>query len=353
MTAGPPLALERAVLWLVPPQVREEVAGDLWERYRSPLGYLFDLVRALPYVVASQIRRATDPALFMLIAFTLVAALGALEPERGEIGIPIPWRALAAALPCIVALLLRDAYRRNDIWSGPRAGGDVVWLGIALVLSQAATGFLAPDWGLPVGWLIGGFVFTSIVMALLRSGIELANTGLRPGLPAVSDPAEDFHHFRGNLRLRAVIETGALAVPAAAAAWFGLTADRPIVSFASAAWAAVTLMLIARRWWFGGAQAMPAAMPARQALAHYVGELERQRATKGLALWWYFAPLFAGIAFNTVAFGLFAQRPLAALTGSAACIVLALMIARVDRRQRKRLADKIAQLERSAGALTR
>src|SRR5688572_19374733 len=28
---GPPPALERAVLWLVPPLVREEVAGDAWE----------------------------------------------------------------------------------------------------------------------------------------------------------------------------------------------------------------------------------------------------------------------------------------------------------------------------------
>ena len=130
---GPPAVLERAVLWLVPPQVREEVAGDLAERYRGPASYLADLAGTLPYVVWSQVRRGTDPALFLLIAFTLVASLGGLEPDRGLGGVPVPPRALAAALPCLAVLLLRNGYRSDESWSGLRAAGDVAWLGIATV----------------------------------------------------------------------------------------------------------------------------------------------------------------------------------------------------------------------------
>ena len=210
---------------------------------------------------------------------------------------------------------------------------------------------MAPDWRLPLGWLIGGFVFTGIVMALLRSGIELANTGLRPGLAAVPDPAEDFRRFRRNLRLRAMIETVALAVPAGVAAWFGLTANRRGVAFEAGAWAGITLLLIAWRWLRGGARAMPGTLPAGQSLAHYIAELKRQQAARGMAWWWYFAPLFAGIAFNTIALGVVAQRPLPALAGLAACAALAVLIARVGARRRERLGDKIAQLERSAGGL--
>jgi hypothetical protein len=94
---------------------------------------------------------------------------------------------------------------------------------------------------------------------------------------------------------------------------------------------------------------MPGPLPAGQALVHYVAELERQREARGLAWWWYFAPLFAGIGYNTIAFGIFARRPFPAVIGIAACLALAMLIVRAAARRRQRLADKIAQLERSAG----
>jgi hypothetical protein len=340
--------LERVVLWLIPHPVREEMAGDLAERFRSAPGYLADLALALPWVVWSQMRRGTDWALFTLIAFTLIASLGGLEPARDVAGIPVPLRALAAGLPSLAILLLRNAYRGNEAWSGARALGDIAWLAIALLLTQVAIGLVTPQWRLPPGWLIGGFVFTGVVMALLRSGMELANTGLRPGLAAVPDPIEDFRRFRGNLRLRATIETIALAFPAMVAAWFGLTADRAVVSVVSGFWAAVTVALIARAWLRADPSIMPDAIPERQVLKQYIAELERQRAARGLAWWWYFVPLFAGIGFSTIAFGVIAQRPVAAIAGLAAWVMLAAMIMRASARRRQRLTEKIAQLERCA-----
>ena len=35
LNAAPPAVLERAVTRLIPPAAREEVAGDLYERFRS------------------------------------------------------------------------------------------------------------------------------------------------------------------------------------------------------------------------------------------------------------------------------------------------------------------------------
>ncbi len=350
LTAGPSLALERAALWLVPPAVREEVAGDLHERYRSPARYLADLARTLPHVIASQLRRGTDPVLFLLAALTLAISLGGIEPARGAAGVPIPLRALAGTLPCLAVLLLRNAYRGDEIWSAARAAGDAAWLALALLLEQAAIALAAPGLRLPIGWLIGGFTFTAIVTALLRSGIELANTGLRPGLATVLDPAADFGAFRRNLRLRATIETGALALPAGVAAWFALTADRAVVSFVAGVWAGVTLSLVVHRWTGGSGRAMPDTLSANQLLSRYIFELERQRADGGLAWWWYFAPLFAGILFNTVAFGV-AQRQLpVAAAGLGVCAALATLIVKAGDRRRARLTDKIAQLQRSVAS---
>lgn len=347
MTSGPSPQLERAVLWLVPSSMREEVAGDLFERYRSPARYMIDIVRALPWVVWSQMRRGTDTTLFLLVAFTLVASLGGLEPGRGSGGIPIPLRALAAAVPSLVILLLRNAYRPDETWSPGRAAGDVAWLVSALLLPQAAFALSAPDWCLPLGWLIGGITFTATTMVLLRSGIELTNTGHRPGTASVADPVADFRLFHRNVRLRAFVEIGALAVPAVVAGWFALTAVRPLVSLIAAAWAMVSFLLVVQRWWHDGSQAAPDALPPRQSLTRYLAELERQRAAKGLAWWWYFAPLFAGIAFNTIAFGIVTQRPLTTLAGFAACLALMAMIAKLGARRRERLVDKIAQIKRS------
>jgi hypothetical protein len=331
--------------------VREEVAGDLYERYRSPARYLADLARTLPHVIMSQLRRGTDPVLFLLVALTLIVSLGGIEPARGAAGVPIPLRALAGALPCLAVLLLRNAYRGDETWSAARATGDAAWLALSLLLTQAAVALAAPGWRLPLGWLIGGFTFTAIVTALLRAGIELVNTGLRPGLATVPDPAADFGAFRRNLRLRATIETSALALPVGVATWFALTAERPLVSFVAEIWAGVTLSLIAHRWAGGDARTLPDNLSAQQSLSRYISELERQRAQGEPAWWWYFAPLFAGILFNTVAFGIAGQQPLVIAAGLAACAALSVLIVRAGTRRRVRLSDKIAQLQRSAAQL--
>jgi hypothetical protein len=71
MHSGPARAIETIVAWLVPPACREEIVGDLHERYRSPLQYVWEVVRAVPLVIASRIRRTADPHVLLIQALAL------------------------------------------------------------------------------------------------------------------------------------------------------------------------------------------------------------------------------------------------------------------------------------------
>src|ERR1700681_2987187 len=48
---APPLLIEAIVRRLTPAPCREHVLGDLCERYTSPLAYVSQAVRTLPYVI--------------------------------------------------------------------------------------------------------------------------------------------------------------------------------------------------------------------------------------------------------------------------------------------------------------
>src|SRR5579862_6516694 len=62
----PPKFLESLVRRLLPPAVREQVLGDLHERYESPLGYIADAASVVPAAVFGQLRRSTPIPLRLL-----------------------------------------------------------------------------------------------------------------------------------------------------------------------------------------------------------------------------------------------------------------------------------------------
>jgi hypothetical protein len=68
MASGPPKMLEGLAKALIPPACREEMLGDLYERYKSPAQYLGDLVSALPFVILSRIIRTTHIRLLLMDA---------------------------------------------------------------------------------------------------------------------------------------------------------------------------------------------------------------------------------------------------------------------------------------------
>lgn len=70
MPSGPPKLLENLARLIIPPACREEVLGDLHERYRSPAQYLGDLIATVPFLIVSRIVRTTD--LQLLLTDTLL-----------------------------------------------------------------------------------------------------------------------------------------------------------------------------------------------------------------------------------------------------------------------------------------
>src|SRR6516164_2652642 len=58
METHPPKLVEALIERLVPRACRENVTGDWHERYRSTPQYLLTVLTELPFIVASQIRRA-------------------------------------------------------------------------------------------------------------------------------------------------------------------------------------------------------------------------------------------------------------------------------------------------------
>jgi hypothetical protein len=117
----PAVWAEHLVGWLIPPAVREQVLGDLRERYRSLSQYLIDGLGVVSYVVWCRIRRTSDARVVFLEAFCLYVPLVVaawvtdrelLMPER--LGFV---RLGGMALAGLVAMRLSDAYARpGNFW---------------------------------------------------------------------------------------------------------------------------------------------------------------------------------------------------------------------------------------------
>ena len=79
MASGPPKTFEALVAVVIPPACREEVLGDLHERYRSTRRYGLDVASTVPLVILSRIQRTAD---------SQAGAVGTADMPRGS----GPWR---------------------------------------------------------------------------------------------------------------------------------------------------------------------------------------------------------------------------------------------------------------------
>lgn len=340
---APPPRLEKLVSRLLPPVVREEVAGDLWERFRSPGHYLAEAAATLPFLIMSQARRQTNGPLFLLQAFTLLTSFGGFQPVSQAGAIPMSLRALIATIPALVALLLRAAYRPGDSWTGARAMGDLAAVLIAVLVAEIVTFLIDPALCLPLGFLIGGLVFSLAMLLVLRSGTDLV-----PSITRKEAVEPDYQRFRSRVRVKNAIEIGLLLPLLAVAFWFATTA-RPIVAVIGFSWVVLTLLIIGLNI-YGRPRPMPVALAAAGQLAFYRAQLLRQRHVISLAWWWYFVPLFGGLGVSLILRGFVAGQPELAIGGLFGIVLLAIMIARVNHDRKCQLGEKIAALERLAAA---
>ena len=68
MESGPPKVIEKIAGVLIPPACREEVLGDLRERYAGTVRYIGEALSVIPCVIWSRIRRTTDPLVLLMEA---------------------------------------------------------------------------------------------------------------------------------------------------------------------------------------------------------------------------------------------------------------------------------------------
>lgn len=188
MYSGPSKAAEAIVAVFVPPACREEVLGDLHERYSSRLQYGLDALRTVPLVIISRIRRTADPQVLLIQAFALyLSFVGAAWLEDGAL-LREQWGLLRLAVPAgmaMLGLILEDTYANP----GPRSPlklvrGPVVGLGLALV-SQGIFWAGNPELAVP-GWIT---LYGCAASLLLSSAIRVLFPPVTDQLQGANAPA--------------------------------------------------------------------------------------------------------------------------------------------------------------------
>jgi hypothetical protein len=163
----PPKTVEAIAAFFIPSACREEVLGDLHERFTSPLRYCVDVLRTVPHVIMSRIRRTADPQLLLWHAFVLYlcfwGAAWYLDPALQHDS----WGLLRLAIPSalvLLGMLLDDAYAKR----GQRSQLQLIrgpLLGIAFAfLSQA------------VLWAAGSSLTLSLRIVLWAGALGLVLT---------------------------------------------------------------------------------------------------------------------------------------------------------------------------------
>lgn len=127
MPSRPPRLLEAFAAFLLPPACREEVLGDLCEKYVSPLRYLFLAMRTVPCVILSRARRVTEAPVLFMEALLVYGCYLVAAWYRDSAFLYGPYGLLRTALPLLPFLLtmvLNDVYtaRPNSL---PRLIGGV------------------------------------------------------------------------------------------------------------------------------------------------------------------------------------------------------------------------------------
>jgi hypothetical protein len=153
---GPSKTAEAIAALLLPPACREEVLGDLHERYRSPGRYWLDVLSTAPMVVISRVRRTSDAQVLIAQACLLYVAFFASER---------PAIATAAAL---LGIVLEGAYAPAGVrssWALSR--GPAVGVCLAMLSLSGVTG-----WGCVMAFLAASAVRMLFALAGTPAGFQ-------------------------------------------------------------------------------------------------------------------------------------------------------------------------------------
>ncbi|HLI84155.1 MAG TPA: hypothetical protein VKV17_09580 [Bryobacteraceae bacterium] len=218
---APSRAAEAILAILLPPACREEVLGDLHERYVAPAQYACEALRTAPWVILSRIRRTADPQVLLMHAFALYVAFAgaARAADRGFLG--GEGGLLHLAVPVVAVLLgivLEDAYAKP----GRRAAlmlsrGPAVGIAFALFV-QTCFRFSWPVAAIPFRIFLDG----SGMSLLLCSAIRLLFPPVANQVQGAAVPAFWLKQTGGTIGYRAILvlqSIAALVAIALTATW--------------------------------------------------------------------------------------------------------------------------------------
>jgi hypothetical protein len=181
LTRGTPSRFAERLVWLLlPPPYREPVLGDLRERYESPVQYFFDAVFVIPCVLASRIRRSTNPGVLLMEALVLyLSFFTTAKFTRPESFFSVENGMVRLVLPTAVALLgfvLVDAYS-NPEKHGPLKPALQTVLAMSFAFLSQASLVTSPGLAVPFEVLVAGCAMSLLVISALRM---LFDSGDRP-----------------------------------------------------------------------------------------------------------------------------------------------------------------------------
>jgi hypothetical protein len=171
MSSGPPKIAETMVALLIPPACREEIVGDLHQRFESPLQYAADAFHTVPLVVLSRMRRTADPQILLIQAFALyMSFLGAAWLADPSL-LQRRWGLFRLAIPAAITLL---GLLLDDIYANPATRSALHFargplLGILLAFASQEMLWLGkPDLTVPRSIVFYGCAMSLLLSSALR-----------------------------------------------------------------------------------------------------------------------------------------------------------------------------------------
>jgi hypothetical protein len=352
MKQGPPKNVETIVALLTPPARREEVLGDLHERYASPRQYVVDAIRAVPLVVASQIRRTSDLGGLLLEAFALYLSF-LVGASRASSALRDQPRALSLLIPTAVALVaLRfvDAYTSGGKRSPLKSIlGATIAVAFAF-LSETALSIAKFEVGLS-SWALfrgGGLAVAAVSMLRIAFPTRASRLEATPAAGEQATPLEAIRRKstefetkirRRNLReyLAAVFVLAFCSVNLARTYLVGARVGSALIV---AGVLYVMYQLHAR----GSAKSAPVDASLATYLDFHRRELERQRDLLRRIWSWYLGPLIPGFLVLVVSGAIAHPRPWIVAYAISA-FVFFLLVAKLNRQAARKLQREIDELD--------
>jgi hypothetical protein len=209
MPPRPSRRLETFVGLWIPPACREEVLGDLHEKYSGPWQYVSLAMCVVPFVILSRIRRTTDLFVLLTDALLIYGSFLAAVWYTDRTSLAGQWGLLRLTIPTVAnlaVLILEHAWDFESRWVSPLISGAVIGIGVYFSLpgelaslllvgavelafhrwanlpqAAAAPALWLKQWAPTPGSFRAKFGFAAAVVFVVGAIIQ-ALTGVRPAI---------------------------------------------------------------------------------------------------------------------------------------------------------------------------